>query len=1416
MDNKEALSEYNKLMECPNKDYKASVKILKEVSNPDANVLLALLDSLLKIGTSDAISEAKLICEDSTLTDNYRGSSKAGDLYYEGKIFEKDLSKACFLYKKAISKGAHWKVKNLYDALHEIGSEDSLSEMIALGEKYQDSDAAIKTRLARAYRDGTGVTPDIHKSKKLLKSAINMGATWSAHEYIDLLLKIGTPDSLSELYEYCMDNDGKEWSKRHLIKMYWCGIGVDENRPYAEKMQIEYINGNNRVVNSTSVLNNKVFDYDSFTVAGSEDNIKRILSLTYQSGLFVNNVLSTTDEKTLCGLVPIKSIYEKNMHTHDALLMANADYESCIDSHIDLSGFQALFVLDGQMGTNPLCIKNPILDKPTIINFSENVFSCHSDKNNEQFSSIDELCKFISSNTTIQFTLDTDDWMKIMARFRPLGLKSHNVFVDLDKYLFSKGCYYIVYNSFMQRTISDVIYEYCLGEVIYNLLKQEPSRFIFQMLGGIGDEFRRLCRTNAYRDANGYSSVRPIIRERSRDIATIYGYDCVILSDIEADSLSSFIRINHLYDRNNIFVIEPWLSRYSEKISLTLCIGKTCCDPHTFNTNVLPGTPCDPINYLPLSNQIPQISNAVLLNPSGFTMFSRRPGMKKIFLDLFDYLAEELISRGIKVYTNVVKPGDYVIKNTMTMFYSLKELVSMCRYYKHIVTIETSIAELLSQTDCNITVVHTGDVGLFKTIADMCDHTNCFSIVFNENDNEQTILKKRKTILNQILNSEPVATLKGNEELFDYSSHKPQNTISDYALSFCELYPLGSEKLLRRIKLMPLSTNIDQISDFIDGCVQKGKIKKLIRYLNIVHQFDSNHVMAESLRKIKQDSFDTIKRLISNHEFGNIKDFIPTGPLNFDPMNRKIETFDIWGCCVSRDMFGIPSDYGYGSQYPSRISLQDNQFYGEGSRVFKYQINEYYQGCPISVEYTPHKNLNGTDRLKNINMDGALLKWFLASYNKDISETLNKTNSEWLIIDFRSEAYSRLLLKYSDGDVEFSCGIRDIDKGKQIMESIGVADSVEVITAKEDVEEEQLNKFIRFVKNRYGNKVIVIEARDAFFMLNKMGSVDDFNCFKRYVAIQEEYISRFIDSVDCYLIRSPFLLCADALQKWGAGGVHYISECYDYLLSCVRCIVESNDIDTHRNLDKIYAKYSSRIARIMNTDIESLNNAIKRAEEKANNGNPEEAVKIYKELAANREPIAYAYLGRSYRDGKGVPQDIDQALLWMRKASNCGIVWSKNELFDMLWKIDTPEAQREMYDVSNELSQAGNGGAMLRLGRLYRDGKFVVKDQYKALEWMRKASKTTAFGAKEDYIDILFKIGTEPLLREAFESCKKWAENGDANMMLRLSKMYLNGRCVDKNIPLSKTWADLALKKKPNLRKEYDSIMKEINDASVC
>jgi TPR repeat protein len=97
-------------------------------------------------------------------------------------------------------------------------------------------------------------------------------------------------------------------------------------------------------------------------------------------------------------------------------------------------------------------------------------------------------------------------------------------------------------------------------------------------------------------------------------------------------------------------------------------------------------------------------------------------------------------------------------------------------------------------------------------------------------------------------------------------------------------------------------------------------------------------------------------------------------------------------------------------------------------------------------------------------------------------------------------------------------------------------------------------------------------------------------------------------------------------------------------------------------------------------------------------------------------------LGRAYRDGKGVEKNLDIAADWMRKASAINIGWTKNELFDILWKIDTPDSRKEMIAVATAFADSGNGEAMGRLGRAYRDGKGVEKDLDIAADWMRKAS----------------------------------------------------------------------------------------------
>ena len=115
-------------------------------------------------------------------------------------------------------------------------------------------------------------------------------------------------------------------------------------------------------------------------------------------------------------------------------------------------------------------------------------------------------------------------------------------------------------------------------------------------------------------------------------------------------------------------------------------------------------------------------------------------------------------------------------------------------------------------------------------------------------------------------------------------------------------------------------------------------------------------------------------------------------------------------------------------------------------------------------------------------------------------------------------------------------------------------------------------------------------------------------------------------------------------------------------------------------------------------------------------------------------------IGRQYRDGRGVKQDLDRAAEYMRKAADKNVGWAKNELFDILWRIGTPESMEEMISVATESAEAGDGGAMGRLGRAYRDGKGVPQDLDKAAEWMRKAADKNVWWAKNELLDIQLKL----------------------------------------------------------------------------
>ena len=202
-------------------------------------------------------------------------------------------------------------------------------------------------------------------------------------------------------------------------------------------------------------------------------------------------------------------------------------------------------------------------------------------------------------------------------------------------------------------------------------------------------------------------------------------------------------------------------------------------------------------------------------------------------------------------------------------------------------------------------------------------------------------------------------------------------------------------------------------------------------------------------------------------------------------------------------------------------------------------------------------------------------------------------------------------------------------------------------------------------------------------------------------------------------------------------------------------------------------------------------------------------------IAGHVESIGY--LARVFRDGKGVKQDLDKAAEWMRKAADKNIGWAKNELFDILWRINTPESKEEMISVATAFAETGDGNAMGRLGRAYRDGKGVEKDLDKAAEYFKKVADLHLNWVAEA-TDVMLKTNSPDNWNYAFKRCSEVANlpiNVDglirAGAMGRLGYMYRDGKGVEKDLDKAVEWMYKAFKKHPKWEREFNEMLLKCN-----
>jgi len=252
----------------------------------------------------------------------------------------------------------------------------------------------------------------------------------------------------------------------------------------------------------------------------------------------------------------------------------------------------------------------------------------------------------------------------------------------------------------------------------------------------------------------------------------------------------------------------------------------------------------------------------------------------------------------------------------------------------------------------------------------------------------------------------------------------------------------------------------------------------------------------------------------------------------------------------------------------------------------------------------------------------------------------------------------------------------------------------------------------------------------------------------------------------------------------------------EYIIGCA--YLEGKGIKKNRNKAIELIKSAAN-----NYNIDALNKLYEMTSENPKM-NTKEIFDIYLKLTLLGYSCASGGLSRFYRNGIIVDKNLDKAIDLIRPLSNQNIL-SKNELSDMLLERGNEDDIIEMKKITLNCISIGNERAMGRLGRMYRDGKGVDKNNILAIEWMRKAADKNPIWTNE-LTDILLKSSESKYHTEAFERCSVISQT-NAGAMGRLGRMYRDGKGVDKNNILAIEWMRKAADKNPIWTNELKTII---------
>jgi TPR repeat protein len=195
----------------------------------------------------------------------------------------------------------------------------------------------------------------------------------------------------------------------------------------------------------------------------------------------------------------------------------------------------------------------------------------------------------------------------------------------------------------------------------------------------------------------------------------------------------------------------------------------------------------------------------------------------------------------------------------------------------------------------------------------------------------------------------------------------------------------------------------------------------------------------------------------------------------------------------------------------------------------------------------------------------------------------------------------------------------------------------------------------------------------------------------------------------------------------------------------------------------------------------------------------QQAIGWLTKAAEKNDAIAQYYLGKTYSEGKyWLEKDDKKALEWLTKAAEQGHSTARGLLAEMYVDIDEKSVPWDWA----KAAELGLANAQYQMGHMYATGRDYSKsgrnvemtqDYKQSIDWYTQA-------AKQDYERAQYALGliyydgiaAPQDFKKAFGWFTKAAEQGDAEAQVKLAEMYSKGKGMPIDYKLTYVWLSLA------------------------